>query len=242
MKPTALPRYCHASSSRLVAVPVQKSILAVRHMSLIPPRAQEPVPFFTPPFKPPMGYTPKGYPVSFGIPNGKGKGREPGMPQDEEEVDDREWEIRSGEWTCLKPRNAPRMNRVVQRRKAHTPRASDAAPSQYPPSLFRSRPVGRDAIPAGNLQPACHVQDLSPHPPQGEDLPPPSPIPPRVRRPRPLRPAYVDIRRDVDPQISSLGGYSMAFAIARNGMQGELSSDCQTADHIACGLASSVMS
>ena len=94
-----LPRYCHASSSR---IPLYACQTGKRRISFIPRRPEEPVPFFIPPFKPPIGFTPRGYPISYGIGSGfgrggKGKGREPEFPKGEEEVDDREWEIRSGE-------------------------------------------------------------------------------------------------------------------------------------------------
>jgi hypothetical protein len=56
------------------------------------------VPFFGSPFRSPIGLTPHGYPVAYGSDKNKGKGKEPGPPRDDEEVDDREWEMRSGEW------------------------------------------------------------------------------------------------------------------------------------------------
>lgn len=95
MRPPTLPRHCHASSSRLLAVTAPP--LPTRHFSAYPSRTSEPVPFFGSSFKSPISLTPHGYPVSYGVGKNKGKGKAPGPPHDEGEVDDREWEMRSGE-------------------------------------------------------------------------------------------------------------------------------------------------
>jgi len=85
----AFPRSCLASSSRLPA----RSL--TRRISIFPPRLYEPVPFFTPPFRPLRPVIPE----AGGTAVDKGKGKDPGSPKwkGEEEVDDREWEIRVGE-------------------------------------------------------------------------------------------------------------------------------------------------
>lgn len=88
-----LPRYCHASSSRNVLFSVTGPVVRVRRLSLLPPR-HDLIPFFIPPHGP-NGNNAIGIP---GLGEGKGKGRmPPSKPNMEDEVDDREWEMRAGE-------------------------------------------------------------------------------------------------------------------------------------------------
>lgn len=84
-------RPCVASSSR---VSLTSNVTAVRRFSAIPPERSEPAPFFHPPFGA-LGSTKPPEVPYFG---GNGAEKEPLGPKGpgEEEVDDREWEIRVG--------------------------------------------------------------------------------------------------------------------------------------------------
>lgn len=87
---TAIPRACLASSSRLLT-PARHSN---RRFSVIPNRSPDILPFFTPQFGSPLPF----FPQSGGV-MGKSEGKDTAPPKwkGEEEVDDREWEIRVGE-------------------------------------------------------------------------------------------------------------------------------------------------
>lgn len=89
-----LPRSCIASSSRLAT-----ARLTFRRLSVLPNRQPEIIPFFTPPFGPPFAIQPRAPEARLN----KGKGKETEAPRGkgEEEVDDREWEIRVGELGSL---------------------------------------------------------------------------------------------------------------------------------------------
>ncbi|WWC87757.1 uncharacterized protein L201_002649 [Kwoniella dendrophila CBS 6074] len=97
-----IPRACRASSSRLphihpqfTRIPSTVSLVINRKLSLLPPKSPSSVPFFLPHFGLGGGKHQAHLPdyASGGKGKGKGKGKEP-QNNFEEEVDDREWDIR----------------------------------------------------------------------------------------------------------------------------------------------------
>ncbi|WRT65585.1 uncharacterized protein IL334_002530 [Kwoniella shivajii] len=155
----SLPRACKASSSRIPYghPSPSRGIIIARRLSLMPARSPSSIPFFLPHFG--LGGKHQVYlPEYGGVGNGKGKGKEP-RRNEEEEVDDREWDIR------------------VARAMLHL--------RETLPSLFDAEMNSAEMFPHDIFSRNVVLK-----------LPQPLPI-----------------------KISSLSGYSMAFSLARNGMQ-----------------------
>ncbi|WWC68744.1 uncharacterized protein I206_102678 [Kwoniella pini CBS 10737] len=157
----SIPRACKASSSRnLTPRAASLKHLSVtprsfkRSLSLLPSRSPSSVPFFLPHFG--LGGSKVHLPLYGG--NGKGKGKEP--PNNaEEEVDDREWDIR------------------VARAMLHL----------------------RETLPL-IFDPEMNSTEMFPHDVFSKNM--------VLKLPAPL-----------PLKISSLSGYSMAYSLARSGMQ-----------------------
>ena len=136
-----LPRACLASSSHGPMRPF------ARRFSHLATRPVQPIPFFTPPFPPSAPLLLQS--PSKAVEDSQSRNQDPGPPRwkGEEEVDDREWEMRVGElrraglyWRAALLRSAEASNTGRLADKSFC-RSSDVTPSQYPSALF---PPGTD--------------------------------------------------------------------------------------------------